>query len=46
MRQEDIVLYWHAVELLQPQSAPKPKRHSNPYDALIGDTPIQHPIPP
>jgi hypothetical protein len=44
--QENIVRYWHAVELLQPQSAPKLKKRSNPYDAFIHDTPIVQPIPP
>jgi len=44
--QENIVRYWHAVETLQPQSAPKPKRRSDPYGALILDTPIQHPALP
>lgn len=46
MRQEDIVRYWHAVELLQPQSAPKLKKRSNTYSAIVHDTPIQHPVPP
>lgn len=44
--QEKIVRYWHAVELLQPQSAPKLKKRSSPYDAFIHDTPIGQPIPP
>lgn len=44
--QESIVRYWHAVELLQPQSAPKVKKRSSLYGAFIHDTPIQHPIPP
>ena len=46
MGQENIVRYWHAVELLQPQSAPKLKKRSNSYSAFIHDTPIQHPVPP
>lgn len=46
MVQENIVRYWHAVELLQPQSAPKLKERSNAYGAFIHDTPIQRPIPP
>jgi hypothetical protein len=46
MEQESIVRYWHAVELLQPQSAPKVKKRSNPYGAFIHDTPIPHPVPP
>lgn len=44
--QEKIVRYWHAVELLQPQSAPKLKKRSNSYGAFIHDTSIQHPVPP
>ncbi|WP_219953229.1 DEAD/DEAH box helicase [Dickeya zeae] len=46
MWQENIVRYWHAVELLQPQSAPKLEKRSNSYSAFIHDTPIQHPVPP
>lgn len=44
--QENIVRYWHSVELLQPQSAPKLEKRSNPYAAFIHDTPIQRPVPP
>ena len=44
--QENIVRYWHAVELLQPQSAPKLKKRSSSYGAFIHDTPIGQPIPP
>lgn len=44
--EESIVRYWHAVELLQPQSAPKLKRRSSPYNAFIHNTPIGNPIPP
>ena len=46
MGQENIVRYWHAVELLQPQSAPKLKRRSTLYEAFIHDTPIERPIVP
>lgn len=46
MGQENIIRYWHAVELLQPQAAPKLKKRSNPYGTFIHDTSIQHPIPP
>lgn len=46
MGQENIVRYWHAVELLQPQSAPKLKKRCNPYGAFIHDTPIQCPVAP
>ncbi|MBU9132956.1 ATP-binding protein [Burkholderia multivorans] len=44
--QESIVRYWHSVELLQPQSAPKLKKRSNRYEAFIHDTPIQRPVVP
>jgi hypothetical protein len=46
MGQENIVRYWHAVELLQPQSAPKIKKRSNAYGTFFHDIPIQHPVPP
>lgn len=46
MEQENIVRYWHAVELLQPQSAPKIKKRSSPYGAFLHDTPSTRPIPP
>lgn len=44
--EESIVRYWHAVELLQPQSAPKLKKRSSSYGAFIHNTPIGNPIPP
>lgn len=44
--QENIVRYWHSVELLQPQSAPKPTKRSNQFDAVIHDTPYQQPVMP
>jgi len=43
---ENILRYWHAVELLQPQSAPKLKKRSSRYEAFIHDTPIQRPVVP
>lgn len=46
MGQENIVRYWHAVELLQPQSAPKVEKRAGPYFAFIHDTPIEQPIVP
>jgi len=46
MDQETIVRYWHAVELLQPQAAPKRKIRGNSYDAFIHDTPIARPVLP
>lgn len=44
--QESIIRYWHAVELLQPQSAPKLKKRNSHYGAFIHDTPIGQTIPP
>lgn len=46
IEQESIVRYWHAVELLQPQSAPKIKKRSSAYGAFFHDTPSTRPIPP
>lgn len=46
IEKENIVRYWHAVELLQPQSAPKLEKRSNPYGAYLHDTPIQKPTLP
>jgi len=43
---ENILRYWHAVELLQPQSAPKLKKRSSRYEAFVHDTPIQRPVVP
>lgn len=44
--QEKIVRYWHAVELLQPQSAPKLKKRDNHHGAFIYDISIGQPILP
>jgi AAA domain len=44
--QENIVRFWHSVELLQPQSAPKPTTRSNQYEAVIHDTPNEQPVMP
>lgn len=44
--QESIIRYWQAVELLQPQSAPKLKKRNSLYGAFIHDTPIGQTIPP
>lgn len=38
--------YWHAVELLQPQSAPKIQKRGNAYGAFYHDTPSTRPILP
>lgn len=46
MVQENIVRYWYAVELLQPQPAPRIKKRSSPYGVFLHDTPCAHPIPP
>jgi len=46
MHPENIIRYWHAVELLQPQSAPKIQKRSTVYAAFLHDTPSSHPIPP
>jgi hypothetical protein len=46
MRQENIIRYWHAVELLQPQAAPKIEKRDKPYDSFFYDTYIGEPIPP
>ncbi|HFO1385429.1 TPA: DNA helicase, partial [Pseudomonas aeruginosa] len=46
MESENIIRYWHAVELLQPQSAPKIKKRSSAYGAFLHDTPSTRPIPP
>lgn len=43
---ESIIRYWQAVELLQPQAAPKLTRRSNLYDDFLYDTPIQSVILP
>lgn len=43
---EKIIRYWHAVELLQPQSAPKIKKRSSLYGAFLHDTPCACPVPP
>lgn len=46
MEKESIVRYWHAVELLQPQSAPKIQRRSENDQAFFHDTPSTDPVPP
>lgn len=46
MEPESIVRYWHAVELLQPQSAPRITKRGSVYDAFLHDTPSTRPIPP
>ncbi|MEN1726659.1 hypothetical protein, partial [Pseudomonas aeruginosa] len=46
MESENIIHYWHAVELLQPQSAPKIRNRSSAYGAFLHDTPSTRPIPP
>lgn len=46
MEPENIIRYWHAVELLQPQSAPKVKKRSSVFAAFLHDTPSMRPVPP
>lgn len=43
---EKIVRYWHTIELLQPQSAPKLKKREKLYDAFIHDMRIGYPVLP
>jgi len=43
---EKIIRYWHAVELLQPQSAPKIKRRNKLSEAFLHNTPCACPVPP
>ncbi|WP_153141809.1 hypothetical protein [Paraburkholderia agricolaris] len=45
MSQENVVRYWHAAELLQPQSAPKPKKRDTPYASFFHDTTVGQLIP-
>lgn len=45
MRQENVVRYWHAVELLQPQEAPKLQTRDSPYASFFHDTPAEQPVP-
>lgn len=44
MEQEKIIRFWHTIELLQPQTAPKKKKRDGPYDVFIHDTPIRQPV--
>lgn len=44
--QENIIRYWHTIELLQPQSAPKLSQRREPHEAFIHDTPLQQPVLP
>lgn len=44
--QESIVRYWQAIELLQPQSAPKIKKRNKSFEPVFYDTPIGSPILP
>ncbi|HCK82001.1 MAG TPA: DNA helicase [Candidatus Competibacteraceae bacterium] len=45
MDQESVVRYWHAVELLQPQAAPKLARRTSVQAAFFHDTSLRHPVP-
>ncbi|KVN90228.1 DNA helicase [Burkholderia ubonensis] len=46
MSQENIIRYWHAVELLQPQQVPKPRKRDTLYAPYFHDTTINRLIPP
>ncbi|OIT13647.1 DNA helicase [Ralstonia solanacearum] len=46
MREENIVRYWHAVELLQPQAAPKLEKRDSPYASFIHDVPAGQLVTP
>lgn len=46
MGEENIVRYWHAVELLQPQAAPKLEKRDNPYASFIHDVPAGQLVTP
>lgn len=45
MSQENVVRYWHAAELLQPQSAPKPKKRDTLYASFFHDTTVRQLVP-
>ncbi|EFF74819.1 hypothetical protein HMPREF0004_3867 [Achromobacter piechaudii ATCC 43553] len=44
--QESTVRYWHAVELLQPQAAPKLEKRDSLYLPFLYDTKVGAPVPP
>ena len=46
MTQESTVRYWHAVELLQPQAAPKLEKRDSPYHPFLYDTEMETLVPP
>ncbi|MCK4140389.1 hypothetical protein HFK85_23955 [Ralstonia pseudosolanacearum] len=46
MREENIVRYWHAVELLQPQAAPKLEKRDSPYESFIHEVPAGQLVTP
>jgi hypothetical protein len=46
MSQENIVRYWHAVELLQPQSAPKLQKRDSPYSSFLHDITVEQLVTP
>lgn len=46
MSAESVIRYWHAVELLQPQAAPKVKKRNGPYSAFLHDVTRSFPTPP
>ncbi|WP_055337391.1 AAA domain-containing protein [Ralstonia solanacearum] len=46
MEQENIVRYWHAAELLQPQAAPKLQKRDNAYASFIHDVTVGQLVTP
>ena len=46
MTSQNIVRYWHAVELLQPQAVPKLKKRDNDYQPYFQDIPCSAQILP
>ena len=46
MNPQNIVRYWHAVELLQPQAVPKLKKRDSDYQPYFQDIPVSAQILP
>ncbi len=46
MGQENIVRYWHAAELLQPQAAPELQKRDNNYASFIHDVTVAQLVTP
>lgn len=45
MSQENIIRYWHAVELLQPQQAPKLRKRDTPSASFFHDVTVDQLVP-